>query len=95
MEIRVLELSLYVEKYVERPRSGCRYLVEGGLVYREKEGESEDIAAVPSEWECCTLPELRFDGGTYLGEPRTIERLRALARRIEADLERLEAGLRE
>lgn len=94
MKIDVLPIELYVEKFHERPRPGRSYEVEGGIVYRTRQGEAEDIGELPESLAAVSLSPLDFAGGWFIGEPVTIGRLRGIAEKLSALKLEMESVLR-
>lgn len=84
MEIKILELPLYVEKFHERLKPGCHYDVTNRVIYRSRLGESEDIGELPPDLESVSLPPVDFAGGQFVGDADAAARLRAMARDISA-----------
>lgn len=94
MKVNILALPLYVDKFIERPRPGRTYEVEGGVVYRTGRGEAEDIGELPENLAAVSIAPIEFEGGWFVGEPATIGRLRGLCEKLQAIKTEIQSVLR-
>ena len=94
MRVRTLPLALYVAKFHEQPKTGRRYEIDDGVIYRVNGAEAEDIGELPEDLTSAVLEPTDFPGGAYVGDPEAIARLRSLGRSIRALVGEVESVLR-
>ena len=91
---KLLPLWLFVEKFVEAARPGCHYETDNGLIYRTREGQSEDVATLPEDVAVVKLGAVDLAVGEFVGDPDVVARLGALQRQMESLAREVDAILR-